>query len=205
MNFDSLHYNGPGTSLTIGLALGHAWMGGASEAQNGIVCNPNIPSEEVFTTPHALKVNGKVCSTKPLSYQGTLIDNIQVEFKDGKIVNAKASKGENVLLKMLDSDSGSRYLGEVALVPNSSPISQLGITFMNTLYDENAASHIALGQCYTKCFKDKNLSADQIKQQGGNSSAIHVDWMIGSGEIDVSGQDQDGNMIPIFKQGEWCN
>ncbi len=205
MNFESLHYDGPGTSLTIGLAIGHAWMGGASEAQNGIVCNPNIPSEEVFTTPHALKVNGKVCSTKPLSYQGTLIDNIQVEFKDGKIINAKASKGENVLLKMLDSDSGSRYLGEVALVPNSSPISQLGITFMNTLYDENAASHIALGQCYTKCFKDKNLNADQIKRQGGNSSAIHVDWMIGSGEIDVLGKDQNGNMIPIFKQGEWCN
>ena len=205
MNFESLHYDGPGTSLTIGLAIGHDWMGGASESQNGIVCNPNIPSEEVFTTPHALKVNGKVCSTKPLSYQGTLIDNIQVEFKDGKIINAKASKGEDVLIKMLDTDSGARHLGEVALVPNSSPISQLGITFMNTLYDENAANHIALGQCYTKCFKDKNLSPNQIKEQGGNSSQIHVDWMIGSGKMDVTGKDQNGNMIPIFKQGEWCN
>ncbi len=205
MNFQSLYYEGPSTSLEVGLADGHEWMGGESEAQNGIICNPNIPSEEVFTTPHALKVNGKVCSTKPLSYQGTLIDDISVEFENGKIINAKASKGENVLLKVLDSDEGSRRLGEVALVPNSSPISQLGITFFNTLFDENAASHIALGQCYTKCFKDKNLNADEIKSRGGNSSMIHIDWMIGSEKINVSGKDQDGNMVPIFKQGEWCN
>ena len=204
MNFQSLHYNGPGTNLEIGLAEGHEWMGGASEAQNGIICNPNIPSEEVFTTPHALKVSGKVCSTKPLSYQGTLIDNIAVEFQNGKIINAKASKGESVLLKVLDSDEGSRRLGEVALVPNSSPISQLGITFFNTLFDENAASHIALGQCYTKCFKDKKLTSHEIKSRGGNSSMIHIDWMIGSGKIDVSGKDLNGNIIPIFKQGEWC-
>ena len=110
-----------------------------------------------------------------------------------------------MLLKVLDSDDGSRRLGEVALVPNSSPISQLGITFFNTLFDENAASHIALGQCYTKCFKNKNLSNDQIKQQGGNSSMIHIDWMIGSGKIDVAGKDQNGNITQIFKQGEWCN
>ncbi len=205
MNFKSLHYTGPGTSLEVGLADGHEWMGGASEAQNGIICNPNIPSEEVFTTPHAFKVNGSVCSTKPLSYQGTLIDNISVEFKEGKIINAKASKGENVLLKVLDSDDGSRRLGEVALVPNSSPISQLDITFFNTLFDENAASHIALGQCYTKCFKNKNLNPEEIKARGGNSSIIHIDWMIGSGKIDVLGEDQNGNMVPIFKQGEWCN
>ncbi len=205
MNFKSLHYDGPGTSLEVGLADGHEWMGGASESQNGIICNPNIPSEEVFTTPHSHRVNGKVCSTKPLSYQGTLIDEISVEFNEGKIIHAKASKGESVLLKVLDSDEGSRRLGEVALVPHSSPISQLGITFFNTLFDENAASHIALGQCYTKCFKNKNLSADQINQLGGNSSMIHIDWMIGSGKIDVIGKNQDGNMVPIFKQGEWCN
>ncbi len=205
MNFKSLHYVGPGTNLEIGLADGHEWMGGASEAQNGIICNPNIPSEEVFTTPHALKVNGKVCSTKPLSYQGTLIDNITVEFKEGKIINAKANKGQDVLLKVLESDDGARRLGEVALVPNSSPISQLGITFFNTLFDENAASHIALGQCYTKCFRDKNLNSDEIKSRGGNSSMIHIDWMIGSGNIDVKGLDQNDNMVPIFKQGEWCN
>ena len=132
-------------------------MGGASEAQNGIICNPNIPSEEVFTTPHLFKSKWKICSTKPLSYQGTLIEDIAVEFKDGKIINASSSKGEDVLLKVLDSDEGSRRLGEVALVPNSSPISQLGITFYNTLFDENAASHIALGQCYSKCFKSKKI------------------------------------------------
>ncbi len=205
MNFQSLHYIGPGTSLEVGLADGHEWMGGASEAQNGIICNPNIPSEEVFTTPHAFKVSGKVCSTKPLSYQGTLIEDISVEFKEGKIITAKASKGENVLLKVLDSDEGSRRLGEVALVPNSSPISQLGITFYNTLFDENAASHIALGQCYTKCFKDKNLNHEEIKSRGGNSSMIHIDWMIGSGKIDVSGKDINGNMVPIFNKGEWCS
>ena len=206
MNFSSLHYSGPGTSLEIGLADEHEWMGGASESQNGIICNPNIPSEEVFTTPHALKVKGNVCSTKPLSYQGTLIQDIAVEFQEGKIVKASASKGESVLHKVLDSDEGARRLGEVALVPHSSPISQLGITFFNTLFDENAASHIALGQCYSKCFKTKkNLSKDEIKSRGGNSSMIHIDWMIGSGQIDVSGKDQNGNMIPIFKQGEWCN
>ena len=206
MNFASLHYDGPGTSLEIGLADDHEWMGGASESQNGITCNPNIPSEEVFTTPHALKVNGKVCSTKPLSYQGTLIEDIQVEFKDGKIINASSAKGEDVLLKVLDSDDGSRRLGEVALVPDSSPISQLGITFYNTLFDENAASHIALGQCYSKCFKgNKSLTPDEIKSRGGNSSMIHIDWMIGSKKIDVTAKDHNGNMIPIFKQGEWCN
>ena len=205
-NFHSLKYSGPGTSLTVGLADDHEWMGGASEAQNGIVCNPNIPSEEVFTTPHAARVSGEVCSTKPLSYQGTLIEDINVRFEDGKIVDAKSSKGQDVLLKVLDSDEGSRRLGEVALVPNSSPISQLGITFYNTLFDENAASHIALGQCYSKCFKSKkDLSKDEITQRGGNSSMIHIDWMIGSGKIDVDGVDKDGVVTPIFKQGEWCN
>jgi len=123
-NFHSLKYSGPGTSLTVGLADDHEWMGGASEAQNGIICNPNIPSEEVFTTPHASRVSGEVCSTKPLSYQGTLIEDINVRFEEGKIVDAKSSKGQDVLLKVLDSDEGSRRLGEVALVPNSSPISQ---------------------------------------------------------------------------------
>ena len=205
-NFAALRFYGGGTDLTVGLARDHEWMGGASEAQNGIICNPNIPSEEVFTTPHASRVSGEVCSTKPLSYQGTLIEDINVRFEDGKIVDAKSSKGQDVLLKVLDSDEGSRRLGEVALVPNSSPISQLGITFYNTLFDENAASHIALGQCYSKCFKSKkDLSKDEITQRGGNSSMIHIDWMIGSGKIDVDGVDKDGVVTPIFKQGEWCN
>jgi len=205
-NFAALQYNGPNTNLRVGLADEHEWMGGASKAQNGIICNPNIPSEEVFTTPHAYKVDGTVTSTKPLSYQGTLIDNINVTFKDGKIIEAHASKGEEVLQKVLKSDEGASRIGEVALVPHSSPISQSGIIFYNTLFDENAASHIALGQCYSKCFKGElDLSKEEISKRGGNSSMIHIDWMIGSNEIDVDGIDQSGNSVPIFRQGEWVS
>ena len=205
LDFASLHFNGPGTDLIVGLADGHEWMGGASIAQNGITCNPNIPSEEVFTTPHALNVNGSVCSTKPLSHQGALIDEIQVRFENGKITNAKASKGEEVLLKILDSDEGARRLGEVALVPNSSPISQSGLLFYNTLFDENAACHIALGQCYSKCFKgEENLSEKEISKRGGNSSMIHIDWMIGSRHIDIDGINSDGSRVAVFRKGEWA-
>ena len=204
-NFASLHFSGPGTDLTVGLADGHEWMGGASLARNGITCNPNIPSEEVFTTPHCMRVQGTVSSTKPLSHQGTLIDNICVKFEAGSITEAHASKGEEVLLKVLDSDEGARRLGEVALVPHSSPISQSGLLFYNTLFDENAASHIALGQCYSKCFKDgENLSKDEIIKRGGNSSMIHIDWMIGSEEINVDGMNSNGAAIPIFRNGEWA-
>ena len=204
-NFASLHFSGPGTDLTVGLADGHEWMGGASLARNGITCNPNIPSEEVFTTPHCMKVQGKVSSTKPLSHQGTVIDNICVKFEAGSITEAHASKGEEVLLKVLDSDEGARRLGEVALVPHSSPISQSGLLFYNTLFDENAASHIALGQCYSKCFKGgENLSKDEIIKRGGNSSMIHIDWMIGSDEINVDGMNSNGAAIPIFRNGEWA-
>ena len=204
-NFASLHFSGPGTDLKVGLADGHEWMGGASLARNGITCNPNIPSEEVFTTPHCMKVQGKVSSTKPLSHQGTLIDNICVKFEAGSITEAHASKGEEVLLKVLDSDEGARRLGEVALVPHSSPISQSGLLFYNTLFDENAASHIALGQCYSKCFKGgENLSKDEIIKRGGNSSMIHIDWMIGSDEINVDGMNSNGASIPIFRNGEWA-
>src|SRR6185437_12802450 len=148
--FSALHYSGPGTDLTIGLADGHEWEGGASVARNGITCNANIPTEEVFTTPHCRRVSGHVVSSKPLSYQGTLIDNIAVKFEEGRIVEARASRGEEVLNKVLDTDEGARRLGEVALVPHSSPISKSGLLFFNTLFDENAASHIALGQCYSK-------------------------------------------------------
>ena len=205
-NFAALQYNGPNTNLRVGLADEHEWMGGASKAQNGIICNPNIPSEEVFTTPHAYKVDGTVSSTKPLSYQGTLIDDIKVTFKDGKIIEAHASKGEEVLQKVLKSDEGASRIGEVALVPHSSPISQSGIIFYNTLFDENAASHIALGQCYSKCFKGElDLSKEVISKRGGNSSMIHIDWMIGSDQIDVDGIDQSGNQEPIFRKGEWVS
>ena len=203
--FSALHFTGPGTDLTVGLADGHEWHGGASTAKNGVTCNPNIPTEEVFTTPHALKVEGHVSSTKPLSHQGTLIDDIQVRFEGGRIVEAKASKGEEVLLKVLDTDEGARRLGEVALVPHSSPISASGILFYNTLFDENASCHIALGQCYSKCFLDgASLTQEQIKAQGGNSSLIHIDWMIGSDKVDIDGVRADGFRVPVMRKGEWA-
>ena len=202
--FSALHYAGPGTDLTIGLADGHEWHGGASTARNGITCNPNIPTEEVFTTPHALRVEGHVASTKPLSYQGTLIEGIAVRFEAGRIVAAQASRGIDVLEKVLDTDEGARRLGEVALVPHSSPISKSGLLFYNTLFDENAASHIALGQCYSKCFLDgATLTAEEVAQKGGNASAIHIDWMIGSDEIDVDGVHLDGARVPLIRGGEW--
>ncbi|WP_043617044.1 aminopeptidase [Ensifer sp. ZNC0028] len=203
--FAALHFTGPGTDLTVGLADGHLWCGGASEAKNGVTCNPNIPTEEVFTTPHALRVEGHVSSTKPLSHQGTLIDNIQVRFEGGRIVEAKASRGEEVLNKVLDTDEGARRLGEVALVPHSSPISASGILFYNTLFDENASCHIALGQCYSGCFvDDTKLTPDQIRAQGGNSSLIHIDWMIGSGQVDIDGVRVDGSRVPVMRKGEWA-
>lgn len=202
--FHSLHFTGPGTDLVVGLADGHEWAGGAAESKNGVICNPNIPSEEVFTTPHAHRVDGTVCASKPLAHQGSVIEDIKVTFKDGKIVEASASKGEEALLKLLGSDEGARRIGEVALVPHSSPISQSGILFYNTLFDENAACHIALGQCYSECFVDSaKLSKDEITDMGGNSSIIHVDWMIGSGEMDIDGLDADGNRTPVFRKGEW--
>jgi aminopeptidase len=203
--FDALHYSGPATDLTIGLAHGHEWQGGASTAKNGITCNANIPTEEVFTTPHARRVSGHVVSTKPLSYQGSLIEGIRVRFEEGRIVEAKATRGEEVFNKVLDTDEGARRLGEVALVPHSSPISKSGLLFFNTLFDENAACHVALGQCYSKCFIDgAGLTPEQLAAQGGNSSLIHIDWMIGSDKIDIDGLYADGRRVPVFRKGEWA-
>lgn len=204
--FHALHFTGPGTDLTVGLADGHEWMGGASPAENGVICNPNIPTEEVFTTPHAARVDGYVRATKPLSHQGTLIENIEMRFKDGLITEAHATKGEAVLLKVLDSDEGARRLGEVALVPHASPISKSGVLFYNTLYDENAACHIALGQCYSKCFVDGGkMTPEQVAAAGGNKSVIHIDWMIGSGEMDIDGVHADGTRVPVFRKGAWAH
>ncbi|WP_018183838.1 aminopeptidase [Kaistia granuli] len=203
--YSALRFVGPGTDLTVGLADDHAWEGGASTAKNGIVCNPNIPSEEVFTTPHKDRVSGHVTSTKPLSYQGTLIEDIAVRFEDGRIVESTARTGADVLAKVLDTDEGARRLGEVALVPHSSPISASGLLFYNTLFDENAACHIALGQAYSKCIRggDK-LSPDELAARGANKSLIHIDWMIGSGQVDIDGIAADGSAEPIMRQGEWA-
>ncbi len=204
-NFASLQFTGPGTDLNVGLADGHKWVAGATETLSGILCNPNIPTEEVFTTPHRLRVSGQVTATKPLSHQGTLIDNIAVRFEEGRITEARASRGEAVLRKVLDTDEGARRLGEVALVPQGSPIAASGMLFYNTLFDENAASHIALGQCYSTCFQGgETMSNDEVTRRGGNASAIHIDWMIGSGQIDIDGITQDGARVPVMRQGAWA-
>lgn len=202
--FAALHYSGPGTDLTLGLADGHAWKGGSSKARNGVTCNPNIPTEEVFTTPHARRVDGTVRATKPLAYQGTVIEDIEVRFEAGRIVEAKTRTGEAVFQKLIETDEGAARLGEVALVPHSSPISQTGLLFYSTLFDENAASHIALGQCYSDCFTSNALTPDEVGARGGNTSLIHVDWMIGSGEIDIDGIAADGSRTPVMRGGEWA-
>ncbi len=203
--FAALHFRGPGTDLRVGLSDGHLWLGGAETAKNGVTCNPNIPTEEVFTTPHSLRVEGTVRSTKPLSYQGTLIQDIAVRFEGGAITDAQARAGQEVLRKVLDTDEGARRLGEVALVPHSSPISASGLLFFNTLFDENAASHIALGQAYRTCLEGGTAASEaELAQRGANSSLIHIDWMIGSGEVDVDGIDGAGQAVPVMRRGEWA-
>ena len=202
--FAALAYKGPGTDFTLGLVDNHVWAGGASEARNGIMCNPNIPSEEVFTMPHREKVDGIVRATKPLSYQGTLIDGISVRFEKGRIVEGHATKGENIFRKLIETDDGAARLGEVALVPHSSPISASGIIFNETLYDENAASHIAVGQAYAQNMADTAVMSAEAKLAAGmNTSLVHVDWMIGSAELDVDGINQDGSREALMRRGEF--
>ena len=203
--FSALHFRGPGTDLKVGLADDHLWLGGGTTARNGFECIPNMPTEEVFTTPHKDRVEGTVTSTKPLSYQGTLIENIVVRFENGRIVQASAQQGETVLRSMLETDEGARKLGEVALVPHSSPIAKSGLLFWNTLFDENAASHIALGQAYSTCIRGGDaLDSAQLAAKGANESLIHVDWMIGSGAMDLDGLRFDGSAEPLMRQGEWA-
>jgi aminopeptidase len=202
--FHALRFKGPGTDLTVGLADDHLWAGGGTTAGNGIYCQPNIPTEECFTTPHKDRVNGTVKASKPLSHQGTLIENIAVRFEDGKIVAATATAGEDVLNRLIATDDGARRLGEVALVPHSSPIAQSGVLFWSTLFDENAASHIALGQAYSTCLiGGEKMNEEQLASRGANSSLIHVDWMIGSASMDVDGVAADGTVEPLMRRGEW--
>ncbi|MFZ5991828.1 MAG: aminopeptidase [Deinococcota bacterium] len=204
--YAALHFKGPGTDLKVGLADDHVWSGGAAVAKNGVVCNPNIPTEEVFTTPHKDRVEGYVSSSKPLAHQGSLLDGIRVRFEGGRIVEASAKVGEDILKQLLETDEGARRLGEVALVPHSSPIAQSGILFYNTLFDENAASHIALGQAYSECIRGGDrLSREELAARGANASLIHVDWMIGSNEIDVDGITHTGQAEPLMRRGEWVS
>jgi aminopeptidase len=202
--YSALHFRGPGTDLRVGLSDGHLWLGGGTTAHNGKYCIPNMPTEEVFTTPHKDRVEGRVTSTKPLSYQGTMIEGISVRFEGGKIVEGHASRGEQILQRMIETDEGARRLGEVSLVPHSSPIAASGLLFMNTLFDENAACHIALGKAYSSCLKDGDtMTAEQLAAHGANDSLIHVDWMIGSNHIDVDGINAGGDAEPVMRSGEW--
>jgi aminopeptidase len=205
-HYAALQFHGPGTDLRVGLADDHLWLGGGAKAQNGIECQPNMPTEEVFTTPHKDRVEGTVVSTKPLSYQGTLIENIRVRFEGGRITEVSATKGESTIRSMIETDEGARRLGEVALVPHSSPIAKSGLLFWNTLFDENAASHIALGQAYSTCLRNgDSLDQAALTALGANSSLIHVDWMIGSGDMDVDGITAEGKAEPLMRQGEWVS
>ncbi len=192
------------TDLTVGLADQHLWAGGGTTAGNGIYCQPNIPTEECFTTPHKDRVSGVVTASKPLSHQGTLIENIRCTFKDGSIVEATATAGEAALNKLISADDGARRLGEVALVPHSSPIAQSGILFWNTLFDENAASHVALGQAYSTCLiGGEKMSNEELAKLGANESLIHVDWMIGGPMMNVDGLSANGAAEPLMRSGEW--
>jgi aminopeptidase len=204
--FHSLRFYTPdgATDLTVGLADQHLWAGGGTTAGNGVYCQPNIPTEECFTTPHKDRVNGVVTASKPLSHQGTLIENIRCTFKDGKIVEATATKGQEAINKLISTDDGARRLGEVALVPHNSPIAQSGILFWNTLFDENAASHIALGQAYSTCLiGGEKMSNEELAKLGANESLIHVDWMIGGPTMNVDGLAADGSAEPLIRAGDW--
>jgi aminopeptidase len=204
--FHALRFHTPDgkTDLTVGLADQHLWAGGGTTAGNGVYCQPNIPTEECFTTPHHSRVDGVVAASKPLSHQGTLIEDIRCTFKDGKIVEATATAGEAALNKLISTDDGARRLGEVALVPDPSPIAQSGVLFWNTLFDENAASHIALGQAYSTCLiGGEKMSEPELNALGANTSLIHVDWMIGGPTMNVDGLDAAGNTQPLMRNGDW--
>jgi aminopeptidase len=200
-----LTYRGPGTDLTLGLATEHQWVSGRSSSLQGIPFAPNLPTEEVFTMPHRERVNGTVTSTKPLSYGGTLIDDFSVTFEGGRVVRMNARRGEAVLADLLATDAGAARLGEVALVPHNSPVAQSGLLFYNTLFDENAASHVALGSAYKFTVAGgEGMTDDEFEQAGGNRSATHVDFMIGSAELDIDGVLADGTVEPLMRNGDWA-
>ncbi|APC49818.1 aminopeptidase [Virgibacillus halodenitrificans] len=204
-NYKLLHFKAPGTDLKLELPKGHIWKGGSAVTEGGTTFNPNMPTEEVFSMPHKYGVNGTVASTKPLNYGGSLIDNFQLTFEDGKVVDFKAEQGEATLKHLLDSDEGARRLGEVALVPDESPVSQSGLIFYNTLFDENASCHIALGKAYpTNMEGGSSMSDEELDKHGVNDSLAHVDFMIGSKELDIDGVHEDGSTEAVFRNGTWA-
>lgn len=205
IQFDQLHFTGPGTDLTIGLPENHVWESAGSYNEKGEAFIANMPTEEVFTAPDFRRAEGVVSSSKPLSYGGTVIEGMTFHFKDGEVVDVTADTGEETLKNLINDNKGAKSLGEVALVPHQSPISQSGIIFFNTLFDENASNHLALGQAYaTSIVGGAKLDRDQLEAAGLNRSNVHVDFMIGNGEMNIDGIKKDGTIVPVFKNGEWA-
>jgi len=203
--YQGLHYTAPGTDLRIGLPEGHVWISAGFKTQSGIPFTANIPTEEVFTLPDRGLTEGTVSSSRPLAYSGNVINNFSLTFKEGKVVDFSAEQGEQVLESLLKVDPNASMLGEVALVPNSSPISQSGLLFYNTLLDENASCHLALGSAYQFSIKGgEKLSTEEFNARGGNSSLVHEDFMVGSGEMNIDGLLPDGNTEPVMQDGEWA-
>jgi aminopeptidase len=202
--YSALQFSGPGTDLTVGLPEGHIWVSGASTSRNNIRFVPNLPTEEVFTIADRHRVSGRVRSTKPLNYAGSLIEDFNLTFADGRVVDLSAARGEAVLRQLVETDAAAGRLGEVALVPHSSPIAQSGRLFYNTLFDENAASHVALGTAYkfTLAGADR-MTDEEFERAGGNRSAVHVDFMIGSNDLDVDGIGAGGAAEPVMRRGDW--
>ena len=204
-NFRELHYKAPGTDLKLTLPETHKWLSAGFKTQSGIPFTANIPTEEVFTLPDRRYTEGTVSSTRPLVYSGNVIDNFKLTFKDGKVVDFSAEQGETFLESMITTDESAGMLGEVALVPNSSPISQSGLLFYNTLYDENASCHLALGNAYRFSLEGgEKMTSEEFAAQGGNTSLIHSDFMLGSGDLDIDGILGSGEVEPIFRSGEWA-
>lgn len=202
--YDALRFRGPGTDLIIGLAEGHRWKGGSSPTANGRNPTPNLPTEEVYTAPHRLKAEGHVRMTKPLARDGSVIDGLEARFQDGVMTELRARTGAEVLRRLAATDEGASRLGEVALVPSSSPIARSGLLFYLTMYDENAAPHLALGQSYADCLSGTPSASSETRlARGANSSMIHVDMMIGGPEVEVDGLAADGTAEPLMRAGEW--
>ncbi len=203
--YSAFRYTGPGTDFTVGFPDGALWCAASEKTTGGISFIANLPTEEVFTLPHKDKAEGVIHSSLPLNYNGALIDDFSLKFEKGKVVNSSACVGENVLQKMIASDEGSSRLGEVAIVPYSSPISQSGLLFYNTLLDENAACHLALGNAYQTTLKGGGGMTDEaFAAVGGNTSVIHVDFMVGSNKMDIEGILTDGTVEPVLRSGDWA-
>ena len=203
--YKALHYKAPGTDLTIELPEKHLWLTGGSKTPQGTTFIANMPTEEVYTMPAKYGVDGTVSNTKPLVYKGNIIDQFTLTFENGKIVKAHAEVGNDLLQQLITTDEGASYLGEVALVPHQSPISASNILYYNTLFDENASNHLAIGEAYPTCYEGgRELEQGQLESLGINTSVTHEDFMIGSGEMDIDGELADGTMEPIFRKGNWA-